>query len=693
MLARPLALVALALVSVPVAAAGQAAAHPQSAQPVTVVSDGVPATPDLIQVSALKRLEKLINSPATMTVLTEEAIGAAPSPTFVELMRVVPGVNVTQLSARDVNITLRAPTGSLENSTLVLLDGRSIYQDFFGFVMWDFMPIDAVQMKQIEVIRGPASAVWGSNALTGVVNVITKTPREMAGKASAANTVSIQFGQIDRSRRDDSFDGGGLFTINATHAQAPTERFAFKISGGLLAQEAFIRPIGPVPNDLGATYPAFPNQGTRQPKLDARADYDFPDCRGAGSECPRKLILAGGIAGTDGIIYTGLGPLDVQSGSTFKYGRVAYQYDQFRIQGFVNSLNGEGPLMLQLDAQGNTTNQTFENQAYDVEASNAHVIGTKQVLSYGGNFRDNRFDLSLAPAGHHRAEGGVYVQHEMFFSEWIRWVVGTRVDWFGLLDKSVFSPRTTLLVTPRPKHALRFSVNRAFRAPSFLNSYIDFKFFVPSESGLPVQAIAEGNQDLKEEALMAYETGYTGAFGPITVGAAVFLHDDRDQILFTNESSADSVTSPVRFTYQNFDQIISKGFELSVDGRINESAAGFANYTWQGRPEEHGFGEEQINVPPRHHFNAGVNYSRPRYFGTASVSYQSSAYWQDVLDRPYHGWTAPYTLINAGAGIHSVDRAMTVAMRVTNLLNRSVQQHVFGDIIKRAITGEVRFVF
>ena len=54
----------------------------------------------------------------------------------------------------------------------------------------------------------------------------------------------------------------------------------------------------------------------------------------------RTLILAGGIAGTDGIIHTGLGPLDVQSGSTFKYGRIAYHHDQFRLQGFVNSLNG-----------------------------------------------------------------------------------------------------------------------------------------------------------------------------------------------------------------------------------------------------------------------------------------------------------------------------------------------------------------
>ena len=48
---------------------------------------------------------------------------------------------------------------------LVLLDGRSIYQDFFGFVMWDFLPVNLNEIKQVEVIRGPASAVWGASGL------------------------------------------------------------------------------------------------------------------------------------------------------------------------------------------------------------------------------------------------------------------------------------------------------------------------------------------------------------------------------------------------------------------------------------------------------------------------------------------------------------------------------------------------
>ena len=107
-----------------------------------------------------------------------------------------------------MNVTTRAATGTLSDSMLVLLDGRSVYQDFFGFVLWDFLPVDTTEIKQIEVIRGPASAVWGANAMTGVVNVITKTPREMQG-----TNVSIRFGQFDRSRTGERFEGGGLFSV------------------------------------------------------------------------------------------------------------------------------------------------------------------------------------------------------------------------------------------------------------------------------------------------------------------------------------------------------------------------------------------------------------------------------------------------------------------------------------------------
>src|SRR6185503_10245724 len=119
----------------------------------------VPAD-EIVVVTASRREEQLRNAPATMSVVTGEKITHGSGQTVTDLLRLVPGVNVSQTSTRDVNVTPRAATGTLSDSLLVLLDGRSIYQDFFGAVLWDFLPIQPNEIKQIEVIRSPASAVW-----------------------------------------------------------------------------------------------------------------------------------------------------------------------------------------------------------------------------------------------------------------------------------------------------------------------------------------------------------------------------------------------------------------------------------------------------------------------------------------------------------------------------------------------------
>jgi outer membrane receptor protein involved in Fe transport len=76
-----------------------------------------------------------------------------------------------------------------------------------------------------------------------------------------------------------------------------------------------------------------------------------------------------------------------------------------------------------------------------------------------------------------------------------------------------------------------------------------------------------------------------------------------------------------------------------------------------------------------------------------SVSYAGSAFWQDVLDDRFHGTTDDYTLVNGGFGVKWADRRLTTSVKVVNLLNQDVQQHVFGDILKRQVVGEVRVEF
>ena len=195
-----------------------------------------------------------------------------------------------------------------------MLDGRTLYQDFFGFVMWDFLPVNFNEVKQIEVIRGPASAVWGANALYGVVNVISKTPRELKGTSA-----TFGFGGFDRP----DADAGSLWYLSGTYADAPNDRWSYKLSGGGYSQDALARPTGQVPCDISsvcsgtkAPYPPFANTGTTQPKFDARVDYDYED--------GKTLSFSGGVAGTDGIMHSGIGPFDINSGSVMSYAKANF---------------------------------------------------------------------------------------------------------------------------------------------------------------------------------------------------------------------------------------------------------------------------------------------------------------------------------------------------------------------------------
>jgi iron complex outermembrane receptor protein len=707
----------------------QSSAQPPARTPAPAQQQPPPAAPDkqppaepstyeeTVVVSASKTEEKLVNAPATMTVITADTIERAPTQNFADLLRNVPGLNVTQVSARDINVTSRGATGTLATGQLALMDGRSLYQDFFGFVMWDFLPVNLNEVKQIEVIRGPASAVWGANALFGVVNVITKSPREMQGTTAVAG-----FGGFERTA---GANAGGLWYLSGTHAQAVNDRWSYKISAGGYSQDPLSRPTGTIPCDRTGVcpqgprgvYPNFTNQGTAQPKVDARLDYDYED----GS----TLTFSGGASGTEGIMHSGIGPFDISSGSVMGYAKASYSRKGFHAGFFTNLLNGDATNLLTSDARGQRIGFSFDTDTYDFEASNVQTIARRHVVSYGGNLRYNRFDLSIAPDADNRTEFGGYVQDEIFLSPLFRWVVGARADRFDYLNDVVVSPRTTFMIKPKESQTFRVSYNRAYRSPSVINNFIDLVITQPIDLGLfspalagrvyPLPVSIAGNTDLKEQSLDAFEVGYTGVlFRRATVSAAFYVNMLKNDILFTQDRSVVYTAGnpppgwplppaviaavpggsfPARFTYLNFGRSTQRGFELGVNTPVGGFVNVFANYSWQGTPDPKDFDIGELNIPARNRVNAGFNFSHGRFLGDLSVNYTGSAFWQDVLDDPYHGTTDAYTLVNGGFGVRWADGRLTTSVKAINLTNDDVQQHVFGDILKRQVVGEMRVQF
>jgi iron complex outermembrane receptor protein len=667
-----------------------------------------------VVVSASRTEQALVNAPATVTLIDQALIQNSPATNYADLLRAVPGLNVTQTSARDINITSRSATGTLATSQLALVDGRSIYQDFFGFIAWDFLPIDPQEIKQIEVIRGPASAVWGANALTGVVNIITKTPREQQG-----SSFSLSGGVFGRDADGVERAQGNLFSVSASHAAAVNDRWAYKVTSGYYQQDAMARPSGPINNGTATQYPDFGNSGTRQPKFDARLDYDHPDGR-------QKVVMQGGFSGTEGMIHTGIGPFDIDRGTYLAYGKVNYSRGATRLNTFVNRVDGSATNLLAVGVDGRPLPFIFKNTTFDVEAGHLATIGTRHVLSMGGNFRYNAFDLSLAPGEDSRTEGGVYLQDEIFLSSMWRWVVGGRVDKFSVLDNVVFSPRTTLMFKPAPAHTIRVSYNRAYRAPSLVNNFLDTTIINQLDLGalnpglagrvynFPVAAV--GNPGLSEESLDAYEIGYSGVIANrATVSAAFYVNDSKNSIFFTQNGSYRAANPPpgwplppaaleliflsgrfgpgnglpASFTYLNFGKVRQKGLELGVDADIAAGWSGFANYSFQPTPEPSGFDISELNLPSRHRVNIGANYNGPRMLGNLSMSYASDAYWQDVLDSRYHGYTDAFTLVNGTFGYKITD-TFTASIKVLNLFDQEIQQHIFGDVMRRQAVLELR---
>ena len=534
--------------------------------------------------SASKAETALIDAPATMSVVTAQTLETSPAQTYADLLRAVPGMNVIQTSARDMNLTTRQATSTLNNSQLVLVDGRSVYLDFFGLVLWDFVPTaTSGDIKQIEVVRGPASVVWGANALTGVVNVITKSPRDREGFG-----VNLSAGFFDRDGGSREKDGTGYqYSGSFSFANAINDQWAYKLTAGYFNSDPYSRPVGTVPLGChplapspcrdasgqqipgtiatgGASYPAetdttgnFINNGTSQPRLDLRLDQDL--------KSGGRITYQGGYASTEGIIHTGIGPFDIQSGSYMAYGKVLYTKNALRIGAFTNFVDADAPNLLQTDPDTlKHVVLNFKTETYDLEVGNSNVLGGKHILTYGANFRRNNFDISLAPGSEDRNELGAYFQEEFFISKF-RLAGGVRADKFGNLDNWVFSPRVSVMFKPTPDQSIRASYNRAFRSPSVVNNYLSQRIsnpqvtdlrplaailppplrpLVPSEpffltvhtgvTALPSEAHPAGVDVLKEEHIDAFELAYTGTFGgKTTVGFAVYQNDTDNNINFT----------------------------------------------------------------------------------------------------------------------------------------------------------------
>ena len=136
--------------------------------------------------SASRKSQTLADTPAAVFVITADDIARSVATTVPDLLRIVPGLEVAQIGTSRWAVTARGFNGRFANKLLVLVDGRTLYSPLFSGVVWEDQDIPLEDIERIEVIRGPGAAMWGANAVNGVINIITQSASRTHGGLATA---------------------------------------------------------------------------------------------------------------------------------------------------------------------------------------------------------------------------------------------------------------------------------------------------------------------------------------------------------------------------------------------------------------------------------------------------------------------------------------------------------------------------
>ncbi len=138
--------------------------------------------------TASRRPQSLDVTPAAVYVITAEDIRRSGVTTIPDALRLAPNVEVARNNSHGWTVSIRGFSSDLSNKLLVLIDGRSVYSPLYAGVFWDVQDVLLADIERIEVVAGPGGAVWGANAVNGVINIITHSAQDRQGLYAEAGT-------------------------------------------------------------------------------------------------------------------------------------------------------------------------------------------------------------------------------------------------------------------------------------------------------------------------------------------------------------------------------------------------------------------------------------------------------------------------------------------------------------------------
>ena len=497
--------------------------------------------------SVSKKDESIAEAPAAIYVVTSEDIARSGVTNIPDALRMVPGVNVARSDANSWAVSIRGFNSGLANKLLVLVDGRSIYNPVFGGVLWEAHNLMLENIERIEVIRGPGGALWGANAVNGVINITTKHTRDTQGE-----TVSALAGNTEAS-------------VNARHGGKIGEDGTYRIYATALKHDNSPKPGGGEAydewNDFRTGFRAdwgdnFTLQGDayRSETQQLRTQYSF--------------VAPYAVLKHQNIIYEGVNILGRWSNEFSDGG-------QLNLKAYVDWTKRDEPV-----------NFIDDRLTYDTEAQYNFAPMGRHELVVGTGFRyindkDTGFEnVVFTPSEHRNNLYNVFFQDKIALSA-ERWFL-TLGSKFEHTDYSgaEFLPNVRLQWHPTDQQMVWIAASKAVRTPTPLETDLDIALVIGSVPGipLPLKIAFVPNDDFKSERLVAYEFGYRNQISQtVSLDIAAF-HNDYDDLqtltdqnleIVINNQVPPHVLFPIKFT--NYQRGQTYGVETALNWTATEN--------------------------------------------------------------------------------------------------------------------------
>jgi iron complex outermembrane receptor protein len=434
---------------------------------------------DVEVTSVSKRPQSLASSAAAVYVLTGEDIRRSGARSIPEALRMVPGLDVARVNGSTWAISSRGFNGQFANKLLVLIDGRSVYSPAFSGVWWDIQDVLLEDIDRIEVIRGPGAALWGANAVNGVINIITKPAAktqgafvEVGGGTEENGFTSARyggsFGKTGHYRvYAKYFDRTGLDEVDQTGIADDWSqgRFGFRTdwspseTDSLTVQGDAYRVHADGPSSVVTMAPPFTSTGN----IDTNAD--------GGN------LLA-------------------------RWTHVLSTESDFSLQAYYD------------DADRTLRFASEHEHTLDVDYQQRLRLGDRNDLMFGLGFRrvesemDGSSSIQVDPEHEVKSVLSAFVQDEIVLTkDRLSLILGAKYEHNDFTGSEV-APNARLVWTPDPKHTVWGAVSRAVRTPSLVERDVTVDVAVIPGPGFNSILRVNGDKNFVSEDLTAYEVGY-----------------------------------------------------------------------------------------------------------------------------------------------------------------------------------------